>query len=103
MLPGCERSLAECVSGLVVADLSGYTKEDFRDQIASDGGPSKQVYGWLAAKRVSKRCHATRCVRAHSTEGRQAILDDNPLEAFLRPSAASETRYENESLIEDVR
>ncbi len=94
------------MAGLVVADLSGYTKEDFRDQIASDGGPSKQVYGWLAAKRVrdlSARQRLNLFFAIH-LQTAQAVLDDFPLEAFLRPSLASETRvYENDSYVEDVR
>ena len=47
ILPGYSRSLRECLSGLVVDDLKGFTEEKLMAFVKTEGGPNGQVPAWL--------------------------------------------------------
>jgi hypothetical protein len=44
---GYQKSLKECLNGLVLADLSGYTEEKLMAEVERAGGPRMQVPAWL--------------------------------------------------------
>jgi hypothetical protein len=47
---GCTKSLLDCVAGLTLHDLTGFTKEEFMREVEREGGPHKQVPAWLREK-----------------------------------------------------
>jgi GTPase KRas protein len=69
VLKGCEYSLQDCVIGLTLTDLSGFTKAEFVALVKEENGPWKIVGGWLVKERPDL------------PQGKMS------LEQFLRPSA----------------
>jgi hypothetical protein len=64
---GFTKSLKDCLFGMDVGDLKGYTEETLKDEVERQGGPRMLVPGWLVEHELEDYLKPTK--KAKSGEG----------------------------------